>query len=257
VMIRNRFNGPEEQVQTELWGPVKWDRVYIQPGAYARHAIERGGAEFLIRSRRLFALDDYRHRAVKLLGQSIENLLRINARTGPAIRLRVSTLLGYADIGDNNPRPGDREALESALDKLVEIEVLSGWQYAGGFAVDDKVRQRMTARRIEEWRESLVEIEAAHAVARQYAPIAQKAIVHADKDRQRTERAVRKAEQTKAPPAGMGAELRALRTRIGASVLVAGERIGISAASVSRIENGAKVSEQVAAKVREWLKTAG
>ena len=257
VMIRNYVPVRGEPVQTELWGPTKWDSVYIQPGAYARHAIERNGAEFLIRSRKLFALDDYRHRAVKLLGQSLENLFRINARTGPAIRLRVSTLLGYADIGDEDPRPEDREALEAALDKLVEIEVLRGWQYGNGFAVDGKVRQRLTARRLEEWRASTVEIEAAHAVAEQYAPIAQRALVYADKARQRTERAARKAEQAKAPPAGMGAELRALRTRIGASVLVAGERIGISAASVSRIENGARVSEQVAAKVRAWLKTAG
>jgi DNA-binding transcriptional regulator YiaG len=257
VMIRNRWTVQGVPVQSELWGPTKWDAVSIQPGAFAMHAVDRNGAEFLIRSRKLFALDDYRHRAVKLLGHGLENLFRINATAGPTIRLRVSTLLGYADIGGDAPQPEDREALESALDKLVDIEVLRGWQYAGGFSVDGKVRQRMTSRRLEEWLGNFVELEAAQAVAEQYAPIAQKALEYAEKARKRTERTAKKAAQEKAPPAGLGAELRAVRTRLKASVLVAGEDIGISAATVSRIENGAKVSEQVADKIRAWLKTAG
>lgn len=257
VMIRNRVTVLGEPVQGELWGPLKWDSIYIQPGAYARHAIERNGAELLIRSRKLYALDDYRHRSVKLLGHRLEELFRINARTGPAIRLRVSTLLGYADIASETPRPEDRDALEGALERLVEAEVLRGWQYADGFNVDDKVRQRMTSRRLEEWADSFVEVEASQPVADQYAPIAEKALAHKHKAGQRAERAARKAAQETTPPAGIGAELRALRSRLGLSVLVAGERIGISSATVSRIENGAKVSPQAGEKVRAWLKRAG
>jgi DNA-binding transcriptional regulator YiaG len=253
VMIRNRVTPKGAPVQGELWGPGKWDGVYIQPGAFAMHAIKRDGAEYLIRSRKLFALDEYRYRAVKLLGQKIEALFRINASKGPTLRLGVSTLLGYADLRGERLRPENREALETALDRLIEVEVLRGWQYAHGFAVDLKVGSRMTARRMEEWADAYVELEASQAVADQYAPIERKAIAYRAKVEERAERAARKEAQRKAAPTGIGADLRAKRTRLGQSVAVTAEQLGVSAATVSRIENGARVSAAIAAKVSGWL----
>ena len=100
----------------------------------------------------------------------------------------------------------------------------------------------------------MVDLEAPEAIAKQYAPIAQKRLALGEQAKAKLERNERRAKSKEAVVDGnLDGDLRQWREAIGLSVSQAAEDIGVSKATISRIENGGRISGEVARKVRVWL----
>jgi DNA-binding XRE family transcriptional regulator len=234
LLIKNRFTA-----QKELWDPnssSKWDAITVQPGAVTKYAIEEYGRLSMLLPKNVLALDSHRFRNVKLLAAKLSQLFRIRAKDGKkSHHLKVNTLLEYADLGLNAET---QDKLERILDKLIETDTIASWEYEESFNIDSLVRERITKRILERYGEVLVKLEVPVEVADHYSTIA-----------------INYDGKTKTLPKvnGIAEELKQARKLENLSLDELAAVIGVSKASLSRIENGGSVRAATLAPVKAWL----
>jgi DNA-binding XRE family transcriptional regulator len=234
LLIKNRFTA-----QKELWDPnssSKWDAISVQPGGVTKYAIEEHGRLTMLLPKSLLALDYYRFRNTQLIGGRLTQLFRIKAKLGQKTHyLKVNTLLEYADLELNAET---QHKLEKILDKLIETDTIASWEYEDGFNIDSLVKERVTKRILEKYRDALVRLNVPAEVADHYKSIA-----------------INYDGKTKTLPKvnGIAEELKQARKLENLSLDELATIIGVSKPSLSRIENGGSVRAVTLAPVKAWL----
>ncbi len=212
-------------------GIMEVEAILVTPGTAFGSFLFGPGRQLALMSANALNYDPYRQKYEKRLLRYLTWQWRI---TKGLVRVyKVGTLLEEIGLDPKTGRAHRiRERFENCLDTLLEHGDLAAWQY-------DEFEEAALPRKgwMALWLQARVMVEAPETIKAAYLELGKKAALR----------------QPKPLPDALGQEIRTRRRRLGFTQAQLGEEAGVSAASISRVEGGQKLTRPLTQKLRRWL----
>ncbi|MCG8459279.1 MAG: helix-turn-helix domain-containing protein [Holophagales bacterium] len=227
--------------------------LIYRPGRLLGRLLGRRGRQVAHLSPRVLAYDPYRRWREKRLARYLCWQWRIRASKGTYLRpFRVETLLGATGAGLDRRHPAAaREALETALDRLLADRLILAWQY-------ERWREPRIRGWWRSWLEAMVVIEPPGEVIEAYRSLSASGRRTGAGEGARGRRASGVRARSGALPGGksrLGERLEARRRELGLSQLQLAEAAGVPRARLLAIEAGRRPSATDRRRLEHWLRT--
>ncbi len=237
--------------QMRLDGHIEVERFRFVPGEIFARFLLGAGRQWALLSAKALGYDPYRQTWEKRLARYLSWQWRIRAKDETYFQpYRVETLLERAGEKLNQTKPGrTKERLEKALDQLRADGVIAGWQYD---RFDDWFVGLTRKGWAKAWLRATVVIDPPDVVVDEYEKI--RGSGELAEGRTRLRGLASRGSLPAADQKDLGALVKERREQLGLSQSRAAEAIGVSQATISRLEGGrSKPDDTVKELLTKWL----